>query len=206
MRRVFHLAETYAPTDATVLIEGETGTGKEVLAEEIHRHSQRHDKPFIVIDCAALAKELIESELFGHTKGAFTGANGDRVGAFEHAERRHRVPGRDRRPEPRAAAQAAARAGKAGDQAAGQQPACARSMCASSAPPTAGCGNEVNAGRFREDLYFRLSVVHIELPPLRRAQGRHPPAGREVPAGLPRRGCHGASGRLRQDDAGLPQP
>ena len=85
MRRVFYLAERYAPTDATILIEGETGTGKEILAEEIHRHSPRRDKPFVVIDCAALARELIESELFGHTRGAFTGANADRVGAFEHA-------------------------------------------------------------------------------------------------------------------------
>lgn len=86
MRRVFHIAETYAPTDATVMIEGETGTGKEVLAEAIHNNSKRKDKPFIVIDCAALAKDLIESELFGHTKGSFTGATTDRVGAFEHAD------------------------------------------------------------------------------------------------------------------------
>ena len=66
MRRIFYLAETYSPADVTVMITGETGTGKEVLAEEIHNHSARSEKPFIVIDGAAISKELIESELFGH--------------------------------------------------------------------------------------------------------------------------------------------
>ena len=86
MRRIFYLAETYSPADVTVMITGETGTGKEVLAEEIHNHSPRKDKPFIVIDCAAISKELIESELFGHVKGSFTGATSDRQGAFELAD------------------------------------------------------------------------------------------------------------------------
>ena len=86
MRRIFHLAETYAPTDATIMITGETGTGKEIMAEEIHNHSPRARKPYIVIDCASMAKELIESELFGHVRGAFTGANADRQGAFEIAD------------------------------------------------------------------------------------------------------------------------
>jgi len=167
MRRVFHLAEMYAPTDTTILIEGETGTGKEVLAEEIHRHSKRKRKPFIVIDCGALARELIESELFGHVKGAFTGAGSDRIGAFEHANG------------------GTVLLDEIGDLSADLQPKLLRVMekkeirrvgsnqvrnidvriiCATNRKLL----REVNAGRFREDLYFRLSVVHIELAPLHR--------------------------------------
>ena len=167
MRRVFHQAETYAPTDSTVLIEGETGTGKEVLAEELHRHSHRRRRPFIVIDCASLATEIIESELFGHKKGAFTGATGDRVGAFEHADG------------------GTVFLDEIGDLSPGLQPKLLRVLekreikrlgtneprgidvriiCATNHR----LRSEVNAGRFREDLYFRLSVAHIEIPPLRK--------------------------------------
>jgi transcriptional regulator with GAF, ATPase, and Fis domain len=167
MRRVFYLAETYAPTEATVTITGETGTGKEILAEEIHRHSPRRDKPFIVIDCAAMAKELIESELFGHVKGAFTGANADREGAFELADG------------------GTVFLDEIGDLSPDLQPKLlrvlekreirrvgdnrirkidVRILCATNR----AIAMEVNEGRFREDLYYRLSVVQIELPPLRR--------------------------------------
>lgn len=167
MRRVFHQVETYAPTDATILIEGATGTGKEVLAEEIHRNSHRAGKPFIIIDCASLAKELIESELFGHKKGAFTGANSDRVGAFEHADG------------------GTVFLDEVADLGAGLQPKLLRVLEKKeikrlgsntvrkvdvrivSATNKNLC-NEVNSGRFREDLFFRLSVAQIELPPLRR--------------------------------------
>ena len=167
MRRVFYLAETYAPTDATVMITGETGTGKEVLAEEIHHHSARRAKPFIVIDCAAMAKDLIESELFGHVKGAFTGANTDRMGAFE------------------AANGGTVFLDEIGDLSPVLQPKLLRVLekreirrvgsnklrkidvriiCATNRNlPT-----EVNEERFREDLYYRLSVVQMEIPPLRR--------------------------------------
>ena len=86
MRRVFYVAEAYAPTEATVMITGETGTGKEIMAEEIHRHSPRAARPFRVIDCAALSRELVESELFGHVRGAYTGATHDRAGVFEAAD------------------------------------------------------------------------------------------------------------------------
>src|SRR5215510_10175614 len=82
MRRLFALLEDIAPTDATVLIEGETGTGKELIAEEIHYHSSRKSGPFVVFDCGAVPRELIESALFGHVKGSFTGAVADRKGAF----------------------------------------------------------------------------------------------------------------------------
>ena len=86
MRRLFRVLDDVAATDATVLIEGETGTGKELLAEEIHRHSPRKDGPFVVFDCGAVPDELIESALFGHVRGAFTGAITDRPGAFEEAD------------------------------------------------------------------------------------------------------------------------
>jgi DNA-binding NtrC family response regulator len=167
MRRIFYIAERYAPTDVTILIEGETGTGKEVLAEEIHRHSPRSDKPFVVVDCASLAKDIIESELFGHMKGAFTGATTDRTGAFEYATG------------------GTIFLDEIGNLSSDLQPKLLRVLekreikrvgsnklintnvriiCATNRKLDV----EVNAGRFREDLYFRLSVLHIDMPPLRR--------------------------------------
>ena len=85
MRRVFEMAERVAPTDATVLILGESGTGKDLLAQEIHARSPRAEKPFVAVNCAALPENLIESELFGYEKGAFTGAAQQRKGKFELA-------------------------------------------------------------------------------------------------------------------------
>ena len=167
MRRIFYLVETYAPSDATIMITGETGTGKEILAEEIHNFSLRKDKPFIVIDCAAISKELIESELFGHVKGAFTGANADRQGAFELADG------------------GTVFLDEIGDLSPDLQPKLLR-VLEKREIRRVGCNkvrkidvriisatnrnlsHEVNEGRFREDLFYRLSVVHLELPPLRR--------------------------------------
>jgi len=167
MRRIFYLVETYAPSDATIMITGETGTGKEVLAEEIHNYSNRKAKPFIVIDCAAISKELIESELFGHVKGAFTGANADRQGAFELADG------------------GTVFLDEIGDLSPDLQPKLLR-VLEKREIRRVGCNkvrkidvriisatnrnlsHEVNEGRFREDLFYRLSVVHLELPPLRR--------------------------------------
>lgn len=167
MRRIFYMAETYSPTDVTIMITGETGTGKEVLAEEIHNHSQRADKPFIVIDCAAISKELIESELFGHIKGAFTGANTDRQGAFELADN------------------GTVFLDEIGDLSPALQPKLLR-VLEKREIRRVGCNrvrginvriisatnrnlaSEVNENRFREDLFYRLSVVRMELPPLRR--------------------------------------
>ena len=166
MRRVFYVAESYSPSDVTILIEGETGTGKEVLAEQIHRHSKRKDKPFIVIDCAALARELVESELFGHTKGAFTGASTDRIGAFEHADggtvfldeigelSPELQPKLLRVIERKEIKRLGSNKVKHID---------VRIICATNRR----LENEVNANRFREDLYYRISVVRAELPPLR---------------------------------------
>jgi len=167
MRHVFYLAERYAKTDSTILIEGETGTGKEVLAEEIHKHSPRKNKPFIVIDCASLARELVASELFGHAKGAFTGAITDRVGAFEAADG------------------GTVFLDEIGDLAPELQPQLLRVLekrevkrvgsnsVRSINVRIIGATNkklqqEVNAGNFREDLYFRLSVMRVDIPPLRK--------------------------------------
>src|SRR5262249_4961910 len=85
MRRVLAMVERAAACDASVLLEGETGTGKEAAAESIHRESARKDGPFLVVDCGAIPRELLESELFGHEKGAFTGATTSRAGVFEAA-------------------------------------------------------------------------------------------------------------------------
>lgn len=166
MRHVFYLAERYASTDATVLVEGETGTGKEVIAEAIHQYSSRADKPFIVIDCASLARELIASELFGHTKGAFTGATSDRVGAFEHADGGtvflDEISELDAELQPKLLRVLEKREVKR----VGSNEMKRINVRIISAT-NKRLENEVNAGRFREDLYFRLSVVHVEMPPLR---------------------------------------
>src|SRR5271168_2119395 len=87
LMEVLDLVRTVAPTDSTVLIEGETGTGKELIAEAIHAQSRRRDRPFVKLNCAAIPLGLLESELFGHERGAFTGAVTRRIGRFESADR-----------------------------------------------------------------------------------------------------------------------
>ena len=87
MREVFSIIDRVAPTDTTVMIQGETGTGKELIARSTHQLSSRKDEAFVVFDCSAVAPTLIESELFGHVKGSFTGAISDRRGAFEVAHK-----------------------------------------------------------------------------------------------------------------------
>lgn len=86
MQRVFDVVKKVAPTDLTVLITGESGTGKELIANALHQNSPRKNGPFIKVNCAAMARELVESELFGHEKGAFTGAMAAREGKFEAAD------------------------------------------------------------------------------------------------------------------------
>jgi len=85
MREIFALLSRVAPTDITVLVEGESGTGKELVAEALHHQSGRNKGPLVVFDCSAVPRDLVESELFGHVKGSFTGATGNRIGAFEEA-------------------------------------------------------------------------------------------------------------------------
>lgn len=166
MRRVFHVAETYARADIPILIQGETGTGKELLAEAIHAHSPRRKGPFAVIDCGALAKGVIESELFGHAKGSFTGAGVERMGAFEQAqggtvlldeigelelELQPKLLRVLEKKEVRRVGSNTVR------------PVDVRILAATNR----NLEREVREGRFREDLYYRLSTVKIELPPLR---------------------------------------
>jgi DNA-binding NtrC family response regulator len=166
MRALLATLQKAAASDATVLLEGETGTGKEGSAEAIHRASHRRDGPFVVVDCGAIPSQLLESELFGSERGAYTGAVTSRTGAFEAAsggtifldeigelhidlqpkilralERRHvkRVGANEYRPADVRVIAATNRALRA----------------------------EVEAKRFRSDLYYRLAVVRIKLPPLR---------------------------------------
>ncbi|HEX7703026.1 MAG TPA: sigma 54-interacting transcriptional regulator [Kofleriaceae bacterium] len=166
MREIFGLIEKIAPTDATVLIEGETGTGKDMIARTLHQLSPRADKPFIVVDCGAVAGTLIESELFGHEKGSFTGAVAARQGAFELA------------------AGGTIFLDELGELSLDLQPKLLRVLEQRELRRVGGqkiikvdirviaatrkdLRSEVEKGKFREDLYFRLNVVPITAPSLR---------------------------------------
>jgi DNA-binding NtrC family response regulator len=198
-RRIISQIEIVSPTDASVLIMGETGTGKELIAREIHQCSRRREKPLVEVNCTSIPKELFESEFFGHTKGAFTGAIRDRAGRFEAAnggtlfldevgeiplelqskllrvlqEKRYERIGED------------------------------RTRCADVrivAATNRDLQKEVAAGRFREDLYYRLNVFPLKVAPLRErkedipllaahfvellAKGLGPPKPRLTQAGL----------------------
>jgi two-component system, NtrC family, response regulator GlrR len=170
MRRLFPLLERCSTTDATVLITGETDTGKEVVAEEIHNRSPRRNGPFVIVDCGALPRHLMEAELFGHKRGAFTGAEIDRIGAF-----------------------AASHTGtlfldEMGELPLELQPALLRFLEARRFRPIGGDRDvdvdvriiaatnrdlrvDVNHGRFRADLYFRLNVLRVAVPALRDREG-----------------------------------
>ncbi len=166
MREVFGIMEKIAPTDTTVIIEGETGTGKEVVARVIHACSPRVKMPFTVFDCGAVPENLIESELFGHEKGSFTGAIMSRQGLFEMAEG------------------GTIFLDEIGELSLDLQPKLLRALerrevrrVGSNKPITVdvrviaathrNLEEMVRTGRFREDLFYRLSVVRIYLPPLR---------------------------------------
>ena len=110
MRQMYEQVAQVAATNTTVLIRGESGTGKELIAHAIHYNSLRAKKPFVKVSCAALPDSLIESELFGYEKGAFTGAEAAQEGPLRAGRRRHAVPRRDRRHQPGHAGEAAARA------------------------------------------------------------------------------------------------
>jgi transcriptional regulator with GAF, ATPase, and Fis domain len=166
MREVFGLLERLAPTDATLLIGGETGTGKDVLARAAHAASPRAKGPFVVVDCGAVVSSLIESELFGHEKGAFTGASDLRKGAFELAHKGTlfldeigELP-LSLQPKLLRAIETRRIRRVGGEQ---ELPVDLRIVAASNR----NLEVEVARGRFREDLYFRLAVVPMHLPALR---------------------------------------
>ena len=166
MQVVFDVLGKVAPSDATILLEGETGTGKEVSAEAIHLGSPRKDKPFLVVDCGAIPPQLLESELFGHERGAFTGAVSARQGVFE------------------AAGGGTVFLDEIGELSIDLQPKLLRVLERREvrrvgtnnhvpvnvrliAATNRSLRDQVAAQKFRSDLYYRLAVVEVKLPPLR---------------------------------------
>ncbi len=170
MRSIAVIVDRVADNDVTVLIRGESGVGKELVARAIHDRSVRRSRPFVKVNCAALPDDLLESELFGHEKGAFTGAAALRDRQVRARRRRHADARRDRRDEGGAAGQAAARAAGRRIQPAGQQQAGDAPTCGSSRRPTAISKAMLTRAEFREDLYYRLKVIEIVVPPLRERQ------------------------------------
>jgi transcriptional regulator with GAF, ATPase, and Fis domain len=174
LRTIFGVLERIAPTDAAVLLLGETGTGKDVLARSIHQQSPRRAAPFVVVDCGAVSYSLIESELFGHERGAFTGAVATRQGAFELAGK------------------GSVFLDEVGDLPLDVQPKLLRVLESGEYRRVGGNKTiqaeariiaatkrdlkaEVERGKFREDLYFRLAVVPVHVPPLRSRREDIPP-------------------------------
>ncbi len=166
MEKVFDVIRKVADTEASILITGESGTGKELVARSIHANSSRRDAPFVAINCAAIPRDLLESELFGHVKGAFTGAVKDKIGKFQVAEGGTLF------------------LDEVGELPIELQPKLLRALQEKEVEPVGGTkiqkldvrvvsatnlnvDKAIAAGTFREDLYYRLSVIPMHLPPLR---------------------------------------
>jgi DNA-binding NtrC family response regulator len=166
MREIFATLEKVAPSELTVLVTGETGTGKEMIARGVHQASPRRTKPFVVLDCGAIPKDLIESTLFGHEKGSFTGATSQHQGCFEQAHGGtiflDEIGELDINLQPKLLRVLENRELKrvGGDRV-------IKIDVRVVAATNRDLRQMVNVSTFREDLYFRLSVIHVELPPLR---------------------------------------
>jgi len=166
MQDVFDIVRKIAPASATVLIEGESGTGKDLVAKSIHFNGPRRDYPFIAVNCSALAETLLESELFGHERGAFTGAVSSKKGRFELAEGGTLFLDEIGELSPSLQVKLL----RVLQEKVFERVGGVRQVSVNFRLITATnkrLKNEVQNGRFREDLYYRLNVVHIELPPLR---------------------------------------
>ena len=169
MDGVLRLADQVAPSEASILITGESGTGKEVLARYVHRRSQRADKPFISVNCAAIPDNLLESELFGHEKGAFTGAVARRIGKFEEANGGTLLLDEISEMDSRLQAKLLrAIQEREIDRVGGGKPVKVDIRIV--ATSNRDLAEAVKRGTFREDLLYRLNVVNLRIPPLRERQ------------------------------------
>ena len=169
MREVFEIIRKVAPANASVLVEGESGTGKELVAKSIHFNSPRRDKPFIAVNCSALSENLLESELFGHERGAFTGAVAKKKGRFELAD--NGTLFLDEIGELTGSLQVKllrVLQEKVFERVGGTQPIAVNIRII--AATNKNLKEEMSNGRFREDLFYRLNVVRIVLPPLKQRQ------------------------------------
>ena len=166
MARVVRLADQVAPSEASIMITGESGTGKEVLARHLHRKSNRSARPFIAVNCAAIPEALLESELFGHEKGAFTGAVARRIGKFEEADGGTLLLDEISEMDLRLQAKLLrAIQERVIDRVGGSRPVPVDIRIL--ATSNRNMAEEVRKGTFREDLLYRLNVVNLKIPPLR---------------------------------------
>ena len=166
MADLMSLANQVAPSDASVLITGESGTGKEVLARHLHHKSRRSGQPFVSVNCAAIPDNLLESELFGHEKGAFTGAIARRIGKFEEANGGTLLLDEISEMDIRLQAKLLrAIQERVIDRVGGTQPVAVDIRIVATSNRV--LADEVRAGTFREDLLYRLNVINLQIPPLR---------------------------------------
>jgi len=166
MQRIFRLVAKIAPTESPVLITGESGTGKELIASAIHLQSRRSHRPFVAVNSSAIPESLFESEIFGHVRGAFTGAGADRIGLMEHADR-GTIFFDEVAEMPLSVQVKLLRALQNGEIRRVGAKESIRVDIRVIAATNKDVKRALAEGAFREDLYYRLNVFHIELPPLR---------------------------------------